>query len=136
MQAIPAMSNKIATIDTYQSGEGYLLDQGGVLFFTQDNGVHWREAGRLDLGEIVIPPSAYQLAAMRFSDADHGLIVISSSPYGKPTPVIAFHTSDGGASWTSETVPVLAGPVYLARQDAFLTVITGVNQITLLQYQE
>jgi photosystem II stability/assembly factor-like uncharacterized protein len=136
MQAIPATANKIATIDTYKSGEGYLLDQKGVLFFTDDNGKQWRETSRLDLGEIVLPPTAYQLAAMRFSDADHGMIVVSSSPYGKPTPVIAFHTSDGGVTWTSETVPVLAGPVYLAREDGYLTVITANGQITLLQYKE
>jgi photosystem II stability/assembly factor-like uncharacterized protein len=113
-----------------------LLDQSGVLFFTQDDGVHWREAGRLDLGELVFPPTAYQLAAMRFSDSKHGLIVISSSPYGKDTPVMAFHTSDGGKSWTSESVPVLAGPVYLAREGGYLTMITANGQLTLLKYDE
>jgi photosystem II stability/assembly factor-like uncharacterized protein len=136
MQAIPETANKIATIDTYRAGEGYLLDQSGVLFFTQDNGDHWREAGQLDLGEMAFPPTAYQLAAMRFSDAQHGMIVVSSSPYGKPTPVIAFHTSDGGETWTSETVPVLAGPVYLAREGGYLTVITANGQLTLLKHEE
>jgi photosystem II stability/assembly factor-like uncharacterized protein len=136
MHAIPETANQIATIDTYAPGEGYLLDESGILFFTQDSGAHWREAGRLDLGGLVFPPTAYQLAAMRFADLKHGLIVISSSPYGKETPVIAFHTSDGGASWTSETVPVLAGPVYLAREGGYLTVITANGQITLLKYEE
>lgn len=73
---------------------------------------------------------------MRFSDADHGMIVISSSPYGKPTPVTAFLTSNGGETWTSEPVPVLAGPVYLAREGGYLTVITGNGQLTLLKYEE
>lgn len=136
MQSIPETANHIATIDTYAPGEGYLLDQSGVLFFTQDDGQHWRETGRLDLGELVFPPTAYQLAAMRFSDSKHGMIVVSSSPYGKELPVIAFHTSDGGASWTSENVPVLAGPVYLAREGGYLTVITANGQLTLLQYKE
>jgi len=136
MQSLPEMADKIATIDTYMLGDGYLLDQSGVLFFTQDDGLHWREGGRLELGTLKTPFSAYQLAAMRFSDADNGLIVISSSPYGKPEPVIAFHTSDGGETWKSESVPVLAGPVYLAREGGFLTVITGVNQLTLMKYEE
>jgi photosystem II stability/assembly factor-like uncharacterized protein len=136
MQAIPETANNIATIEIYTAGGGYLLDQSGVLFFTQDDGVHWRAAGHLDLGELILPPSAYQLAAMRFSDSKHGLIVVSSSPYGKPTPVTAFHTSDGGASWTSETVPVLAGPVYLAREGGYLTVITANGQLTLLKYED
>jgi hypothetical protein len=136
MRAIPDTANNIATIDTYKSGEGYLLDQSGVLFFTNDNGRQWRKASRLDLGEIVLPPTAYQLAAMRFSDAKHGMIVVSSSPYGKPTPVIAFHTSNGGETWTSESIPVLAGPVYLARDGDYLTVITANGQLTLLKHEE
>ena len=134
MQSIPETANKIATIDTYAAGEGYLLDQSGVLFFTKDDGRHWREAGRLDLGEIVLPPTAYQLAAMRFSDSKHGLIVVSSSPYGRDTAVMAFHTDDDGETWTSETVPVLAGPVFLAREGGYLTVITANGQLTLLKY--
>lgn len=136
MRILPETAAKIATIDAYEPGKGYLLDQSGVLFSTQDDGQHWQEAGQLDLGDLVLPATAYQLAAMRFSDANHGLIVVSSSPYGRNEPVVAFHTSDGGKTWTSESVPVLAGPVYLARQGGFLTVITSVNQLTLLKYDE
>ena len=80
--------------------------------------------------------SVYQLAAMRFTDSQHGLIVVSPTDKAKPEPVLAFHTSDGGATWTSEIVPVLAGPVYLARNGKLLTVISGVNQLTLLRYEE
>ena len=72
---------------------------------------------------------------MRFSDSQHGLIVVSYSPYGTNDPVVAFHTSDGGQTWTSEMVPVLAGPAYLS-QGGYLTVITRVNQVTLLKYEE
>ena len=136
MQALPETADKIATIDTYGGGEGYLLDQSGVLFFTQDDGAHWRETSRLDLGDLKMSFSAYQLAAMRFADSQHGLIVILSSPYGTTEPVIAFHTSDGGVTWTSEIVPVVAGPAYLARDGKLLTVISGVNQLTLLRYEE
>ena len=136
MQPIPETANKIATIDTYQPEHGYLLDQSGVLFITQDNGQHWQERSRLDLGTLKMPATAYQLAAMRFADEQHGMIVISSSPYGKDEPVIAFHTSDGGQTWASELLPVLAGPVYLAREGGYLTVITGANQLTLLKYSQ
>jgi len=136
MQSLPETAKKIATIDTYGSGDGYLLDQSGVLFFTQDDGAYWREASQLNLDSLDISFSAYQQLAMRFSDAEHGLIVVSSSPYAKAEPVMAFHTSDGGKTWTSESIPVLAGPVYLARQGGFLTVITRVNQLTLLRYEE
>ncbi len=80
--------------------------------------------------------SAYQLAAMRFTDSQHGLIVISPTDNGTAEPVLAFHTSDGGRTWTPEVVPVPAGPVYLARDGKLLTVISAVDQLTLLRYEE
>jgi photosystem II stability/assembly factor-like uncharacterized protein len=135
MRSLPETAKKIATIDTYLPNEGYLLDQSGVLFFTQDDGEDWKEISHLDLGDLKMSFSVYQLAAMRFADADNGLIVVSSRDYGKGQ-VIAFHTTDGGGTWTSETVPVTSGPVYLAREGDLLTVITGANQLTLLRYKE
>jgi photosystem II stability/assembly factor-like uncharacterized protein len=135
MRSLPEVAYKIATIDTYLPGEGYLLDQSGVLFFTKDDGQHWREASRLLLGNLTMSFSAYQLAAMRFSDSDHGSIVISPADYGKEGQVTAFHTSNGGKTWVSEPVPVLAGQVYLSRQ-GFLTVITAYDQLMLLRYEE
>jgi photosystem II stability/assembly factor-like uncharacterized protein len=135
MRSLPESAHKIATIDTYLAGEGFLLDQQGVLFFTKDDGQHWRQAGQLKLGTLSMPMSAYQLAAMRFSDAGDGLIVISPGDYGNKGQVLAFHTSDGGMTWASEPVPVSAGQVYLSRQ-GFLTVITAYDQLTLLRYEE
>jgi hypothetical protein len=136
LRSLPTAASDIATIDTYRPGEGYLLDESGALFYTKDDGEHWSEASRVDLGSLKIPPTAYQMAAMRFSDSKHGLIVVSTNPYGKNEPVVAFHTYDGGETWTSEIVPVLAGPVYLSRKGDYLTVITGYGQLTLLKYEE
>jgi photosystem II stability/assembly factor-like uncharacterized protein len=136
MRPIPETAQKIAAIDTYLPEEGYLLDQKGTLFFTRDDGQHWREVSRLPLGELIMSMSAYQLAAMRFSDAEHGLIVISPGDYGNKGQVIAFHTSDGGETWASEPVPVSAGSIYLAREAGYLTVITAYDQLTLLKYEE
>jgi outer membrane protein assembly factor BamB len=130
---LPETTTKIATLDTYAPGTGYLLDQDGVLYFTQDDGVHWMETSHFDLGDFSTPFSAYQQAAMRFSDADHGIVVLAGQ-IGKTGKVLAFHTSDGAQSWTSETVPVISGPVYLSRDGQLLTVITGPNILTLLRY--
>ena len=44
--------------------------------------------------------------------------------------------SNGGETWTYEVVSVVAGPVYLARNGKFLTVISAVDQLTLLRYEE
>jgi photosystem II stability/assembly factor-like uncharacterized protein len=135
MRSLPESAHKIATIDTYLAGEGFLFDQNGVLFFTKDDGGHWREVSRLPLGDLAMSFSAYQLAAMRFSDSKHGLIVVSPGDYGNKGQVMAFHTSNGGKTWASEPVPAPAGQVYLSRQ-GFLTVITAYDQLTLLSYEE
>jgi photosystem II stability/assembly factor-like uncharacterized protein len=132
---LPDAATKIVTLDTYAPGQGYLLDQKGVLYFTEDDGFHWMKASQLELGGFAMPFSAYQQAAMRFSDAGHGTIVLSGK-VGNTEEVLAFHTNDGGQSWVSEIVPVISGPVYLSRDSHLLTVITGPNILTLLRYDQ
>jgi photosystem II stability/assembly factor-like uncharacterized protein len=129
---LPQGLDDIVSIDLIAPGTGFLLDFSGTLYFTRDNGVHWTIRSRLDLGGLVIPRAAYQMAAMRFSDESHGMIVVSEEyQAGK---VKAFHTSDGGASWTTEMVPVTSGPVFLSRVEPLLTVITGADILTLLRF--
>jgi photosystem II stability/assembly factor-like uncharacterized protein len=122
----------IASIDMIAPGKGFLLDFSGWLYSTQDNGAHWKSLSRLNLDGLVIPKAAYQMAAMRFYDPLHGLIV-ASEDY-QAGRVKAFHTADGGLTWSSEAVPVISGPVFLSRQEALLTVITGADILTLLRY--
>ena len=129
---IPPGSNDIASILLVAPGTGFLLDFSGVLYHTQDNGNHWTPAGQLDLGGLVIPKAAYQMAAMRFSDRQHGLVVVSEE-YQKGK-VKAFHTSDGGLTWTSELVPALSGPVFLSRVIPLLTMLDGADTMTVLRY--
>jgi Photosynthesis system II assembly factor YCF48 len=136
LRSLPETANKIATIDTYLPGEGYLLDQNGVLFFTKDDGQHWREVSHLELGPLKMSMSAYQLAAMRFSDSKHGLIVVSPGDYDNGGQMMAFHTYNGGENWIFESVPVAAGSVYLSRTGGYLTVITAYDQLALLRYEE
>ena len=50
--------------------------------------------------------------------------------------MLTFRTFDGGQSWFTQTVPVPAGPVYLSRSGDLLTVISSVNQLTLLHYEK
>jgi hypothetical protein len=130
---LPLEIQKIATLDSYTLNEGYLLDQEGVLFSTDDNGQHWRVVSKLPLGEFSMPQSVYQMAAMRFSDAEQGL-VIASLKHGETEKVEAFYTTDGGQTWTVEVIPVKAGPPFLSPDGQLLTVITGANIITVLRY--
>jgi photosystem II stability/assembly factor-like uncharacterized protein len=129
---LPAGLNDISSILLVAPDTGFLLDFSGVLYHTRDNGAHWTTAGRLDLGSLVIPKAAYQMTAMRFSDREHGLIVVSEEyQQGK---VKAFHTSDGGLTWTSELVPVISGPVFLSRLEPLLTVLDGADIMTVMRY--
>ena len=128
----PQGLDDIASIDLIAPSAGYLLDFSGRLFFTRDNGAHWKTVSNLDLEGLVIPKAAYQMAAMRFSDERHGLIVVSEEyQIGKVT---AFHTTDGGRTWTTEMVPVISGPVFLSRGEPLLTVITGADILTVVRY--
>ena len=129
---LPAGLNDIASILLVAPDTGFLLDFSGVLFYTRDNGTHWGTAGSLNLGGLVIPKTAYQMAAMRFSDRQHGLIVVSEE-YQKGK-VKAFHTYDGDLTWTSELVPVPSGPVFLSRLEPLLTVLDGANIMTMMRF--
>ncbi len=129
----PAGIDDIAAVDLVAPGQGYLLDFSGVLYATRDNGAAWTTAARLGLDGLVIPKEAYQMAAVRFSpDGRRGLIVVSEE-YRKGR-VRAFHTADGGATWTSEMVPAASGPVFISRQEPLLTILDGANIMTLLRY--
>jgi photosystem II stability/assembly factor-like uncharacterized protein len=128
----PAGIDDIASIDLVAPGRGYVLDFSGVLYGTQDNGAHWTTVARLELDGMVIPRAAYQMAAMRFTGDGHGLIVVSEEyQQGR---VKAFHTTDGGKTWSSELIPVLSGPVFLSRQEPLLTVLNGPGILSVVRY--
>ncbi len=129
---LPEKLNDIASVDLIAPATGFLLDFSGALFFTRDNGLHWKRISELDLGDLAIPKAAYQMTAMRFADEQHGLIVVSEEY--QAGQVRAYHTIDGGKSWTSEWVPSGSGPVFLSRQEPLLTVITGADILTVLRY--
>jgi hypothetical protein len=129
---LPAGANDISSILLVAPETGFLLDFSGTLFHTRDNGAHWTTISKLDLDGLVIPKAAYQMAAMRFSDREHGLVVVSEAyQQGR---VRAFHTSDGGLHWSSELVPAASGPVFLSRIEPLLTVLDGANIMTVLRY--
>jgi len=49
--------------------------------------------------------------------------------------VTAFHTADGGATWTQETVPAPYGALYLSRDGRTLTVLTPPAAVTVWEYK-
>ena len=132
--ALPDGVTSIAALSLFAPGEGTLLDVSGALYLTNDNAATWSAAGQLPLGEIPLEVKSYPLAAMRFQDAGNGMVVVAAIVDGTGL-VTAFHTVDGGATWTQETVPAPYGALYLSRDARYLTVLTPPTAVTVWEYR-
>jgi photosystem II stability/assembly factor-like uncharacterized protein len=136
--ALPEGTAKVAAISLRTADEGYLMTSAGVLYKTEDGGVNWSSLP-LDLaeyGEMELLPSDLPPAAIRFFDANNGVVVVSLVGGGQST-VLALRTSDGGLTWEEEAVPVDIGVPYLTRDGEFLTVYSFLksNTIFVAQYK-
>jgi hypothetical protein len=86
---------------------------------------------------MMLAPSDLPTAAIRFSDAENGVIVLSLVGGGQ-TSVVALRTMDGGETWTSESVVSGdAGVLYLTRDAKFLTVysLLEFHRVTAFEYK-
>ena len=136
--ALPKGVSKVAAISLRTPKDGYLVDAEGSLYITQDGGKTWssRSLG-LDKPDIMGFVSEGFVnetpqAAVRFFDADHGLVVLGLS--GK-TNLVAFRTADGGKTWEEESLPAELGKPYLSRDGKYLTVNQWGKWVTLLRYE-
>jgi photosystem II stability/assembly factor-like uncharacterized protein len=127
--APPEGAGKIAAIDLRPGGRGYLVGAKGVLYATADGGGTWTGVP-LGLEKDVIAGDSLPLAAVRFADPDHGVVVVSPERSGGT--LIALRTADGGASWTGESIPAKLGALFLTHDGALLTVLDGDGRVTLL----
>jgi photosystem II stability/assembly factor-like uncharacterized protein len=131
--SLPAGADSLASISLIAPGQGFLLDVSGRVYATSDNAATWTEAGQLPMGDLTIGSLSYPLAAMRFQDAVHGMVVIAAIVDGAGQ-VVAFQTTDGGASWTQETVPATYGAPFLSRNGRYLTLLTPPYTVTVIKY--
>jgi photosystem II stability/assembly factor-like uncharacterized protein len=130
---------KIAGISLRAAGAGYIVTSDAVLHATQDGGKSWSS---LPLGlegyeGMMLLPTDLPSAAIRFFDADNGLVVLSLVGGGKSI-VVGLRTTDGGETWTDEVVlSGDAGIPYLTHDGKFLTLTSFLknNQVTVLEYQ-
>jgi photosystem II stability/assembly factor-like uncharacterized protein len=130
----------IAAISLLTPSEGYVVDYDGNLYITSDGGANWSSQKTLDLekyGELkLVPPSNLASVAMRFLDADHGVIVLNLIG-GGDNKVVALRTADGGQTWQEESVPAEIGVPYLSSDGKFLTLYGLLNSdVTVLRYGE
>jgi photosystem II stability/assembly factor-like uncharacterized protein len=136
--ALPEGVSKVAAISLRTPADGYLLDGDGVLHITQDGGKTWSSQSLgLDGPSIMGFPSGPFVnetpqAAVRFFDADHGLVVLGLSG---ETNMIALRTADGGETWKKESLPAGLGTPYLSRDGKFLAVNQWNKGLTLFKYE-
>jgi photosystem II stability/assembly factor-like uncharacterized protein len=127
--ALPEGVGKIAAIDLQPGGRGYLVDVNGVLHVTADGGDTWTGLP-LGLEKKILAGDSLPLAAVRFTDPEHGIVI--AGPEQSGGTLIALRTADGGGSWTEESIPVKLGALFLTHDGALLTVLDGDGRVTLL----
>ncbi len=128
----------IMAIELRTPQNGYLLGSSGKLYMTTDGGKSWTPQA-LEFTKNAFPgkmPSP--LAAMRFTDEKHGMVVMSRGNQDDGFYIWSSYTEDGGTSWRQDMVPVAKGIpyLYLSRDGTILTVLnTILRQVTVLQFQ-
>ncbi|MEJ2111056.1 MAG: hypothetical protein P8Z37_14330 [Acidobacteriota bacterium] len=71
-------------------------------------------------------------AAVRFFDADNGLVVLGLEG---ETNMVALRTADGGKTWKRESMTGGLGKPYLSRDGKFLTLNLMDKGATVLEYK-
>jgi len=144
--AVPKGAGDLVAIVLRTASDGYLLDSAGVLHITRDGGQSWSsQTLGLDLDNESLTltttvtmamtiPILTPSVAMRFWDADCGIVVLGLAGGGN-SEVRAAYTTDGGRTWEWESVPVSIGQFYMAHDGITLTVadLTDSGRITVLR---
>jgi photosystem II stability/assembly factor-like uncharacterized protein len=112
--------------------EGYILDRAGNLYVSADGGDSW-EVRSLGLAAEDTIPTLNHSSALRFRDALHGVVVLTTLGGGTGR-TRALRTSDGGITWSEESLPVPMGMFHLTRDGVLLTHVDLYDQgkITLV----
>lgn len=122
--SLPENSQHIAAIALRTPTDGYLLDISGTLYITSDGGTTWSSHTLpLSLGENTLPDHDTASSAVRFRDAEHGLVIVHEVD-SYHSQLIALSTSDAGQTWHQEVImqaPILVS-VYLSHDASTLTV--------------
>lgn len=135
---LPETSRAIAAIALRTPTDGYLLDITGTLYITSDGGVTWSShVLPLHLGENQLPDHDTASSAVRFVDAEHGLVIVHDVD-NQHSQIVALSTSDTGQTWHQEVIieeaPIMVS-VYLSHDASTLTVADKfTSQIVVLHH--
>ncbi len=137
--ALPEDVGLIVAVELRTPQAGYLLGSSGKLYLTVDGGKSWN-AQTLDfMKDAFVGKMPSPLAALRFTDDKHGMIVLSRGNPDDGFYVWSAYTEDGGATWREDQVPGEKGIpyLYLSRDGMTLTVLnTSLKKMTVLQFQQ
>jgi len=131
--ALPQQAGGLVAIVLRTAHAGYLLDNRGTLFTTQDGGQTW-SSQTMGLDESLSIPVLTPCAVVRFSDEHCGTVIMGLAGDGE-SEVWAMRTTNGGQSWDQGNVPVSIGQFYLTHDGTLLTVADLVDsgKITVLR---
>jgi photosystem II stability/assembly factor-like uncharacterized protein len=135
---LPEEGMNVAAISLLSDTEGYVLDYDGVIHITKDGGANW-ESRIIDLQRFqgMKPYQAPDVgaAAMRFLDQDTAVLVISLLGENKESALVALRTTDGGQTWTDETLLEKMGTPYISPDGMFITTSDIFsNSVRVFQY--
>jgi hypothetical protein len=133
--ALPEGIRDIAAIALRTAADGYLLDVAGNMFVTQDGGETWSppSSGLIPEGKGLLLGGLAPAAAMRFLDADRGLVALSLKGE-EGVEILTARTADGGQTWEPESALATFGAPFLTRDGTMLTVVGLSNKITVLHH--
>jgi photosystem II stability/assembly factor-like uncharacterized protein len=131
--ALPKGLLNIEAISLRTATEGYLLDTTGTVFVTTDGGLTWTTRSLGLAGNEKLSIASAPTAAMRFTDALHGMVV-----FDLMDGVFSVRTADGGKTWNREPVGITyqSPTLYLGHDGLTLTMIDKLSDLTVLRYQE
>jgi photosystem II stability/assembly factor-like uncharacterized protein len=135
---LPKDAQDIVAIDLRAATDGYVLDSAGNLFITPDGGRTWsfRSLGPVERDSKQLFDLEVPTAAMRFFDADHGLVVLSLVGGGE-RETLTMQTADGGRTWREKHVADQFGAIHLTHDGRFLTIVDFIeSDVTLFRYQQ
>lgn len=136
--ALPDGILSIIAIELISPQVGYVLGSSGSLYATTDGGATWTSQAPDFLKDAFVGKMASPLAAIRFTDGQHGMIVLSRGNADDGFYVWSAYTEDGGTTWREDQVTFERGLpfIYLSRDGSTVTVLNNVaKQMTILKFQ-